>query len=294
MSFVKGLCLGLAGCLLFFSLLVFSGLLSIKSTVLQPQFMVDELDKLDITIAAREFLVDQMLDETYVEAVDRTLIETEPWIRLQMSEAVFSSYDYLLGKSRTFRITLNLDPLRKSLVDNLTGVYLESPPAEYLALSPSEQENYLTDLRQDTLDLIPSTLEINKDNLGEDIMSNLKQAKEAVSFINAAFWGLLAAVIMLALLLIIFLRKTKGILITFGIIFVVDGALIILAKILFQNSVYPGLAPVDLIPELQVWITQLMKDIVFPWQVCGISLLASGVLALAAGCFFFKGTRAAF
>jgi hypothetical protein len=281
MSFIRGLCLGLIGFLLFFCLLAFSLILTLRVTILQPEFMVKELDKLNIPVAAREFLGDQMLlDETYVKAIDNTLVEIEPWIRQQINEAVFSSYDYWLGKNRTFRIRLDLDPLRNSLVDNLTEVYLQSPPPEYLKLPPSEQKSYLASLRQDTLDLIPSTLEIDKDNLGEDIKAVFTRARETIFYLNIAFWGLLAALLLLAILLILTARKIKGILLSCGLLLTADGALILVAIRIISSKVYPRLISVDLISELQIWLSTFLQDTLFPWKAVGIALLIAGVLSL--------------
>jgi hypothetical protein len=288
MSFFKSLCLGLAGSLLFFSLLIFGLTLTARSTVLNPQFLVNESEKLDIDTAARELLADQTLvDETYTTALNRSIEELEPWIKRQISQIIYSSYDYLQGKNRNFKITLNIDPLKTSLIDNLTQVYLESPPPEYMALSRSKQESYLADIRQDTLDILPSTLEIDESVLGEDVMSVFKQAKAAAAFFDTAFLWSLVIVVLLIILMIIILRKVKEILRSLGVILILDGALTLLALVVFQNTYLSEVYPHDLIPELQVWISAVIKDLLAPGWVFGLVLLISGILFLA-GSFFWR------
>ncbi|MFC1974661.1 hypothetical protein ACFLVA_01450 [Chloroflexota bacterium] len=56
MKFLKGLALALLGFLLFLSLSIFGFAFQLNDTVLKPDFVVTELDKLDVSLLAKEVL----------------------------------------------------------------------------------------------------------------------------------------------------------------------------------------------------------------------------------------------
>ncbi len=61
MKLAKGLALSLLGFLLFLSLSTFGLVFTLNSTILNPDFVVQELDKLDVYSLTSEFLDEQML-----------------------------------------------------------------------------------------------------------------------------------------------------------------------------------------------------------------------------------------
>jgi hypothetical protein len=56
MNLLKGLALGLLSFLLFLSLYVFGLALTLNYTLLNPDFAISEVDRLDIPLLAEEFL----------------------------------------------------------------------------------------------------------------------------------------------------------------------------------------------------------------------------------------------
>ena len=116
MKFLKGLALGLLCFLLPLSLAVFGSAFTLNSTVLNPGFLVSELDNFDVSLLTEEILSQEVTQAEFPEELRVTLVDTiaelEPVVKEQVGAAIYSIYDYLLGKSE------NLD-LKQTLGDTL-------------------------------------------------------------------------------------------------------------------------------------------------------------------------------
>jgi len=126
MKFVKGLALSLLSFLLFLSLSIFGLALTLSNTILNPDFVVSELDRLDISSLAKEFISEQIPPEgeLMAEVLDDTIADLEPWIREQVNAGIYSSYDYLWGRSQSLSLVISLEPVKESLRDNLWEAFL--------------------------------------------------------------------------------------------------------------------------------------------------------------------------
>ncbi|MFC2059853.1 hypothetical protein ACFLTZ_02010 [Chloroflexota bacterium] len=112
MKFLKGLALSLLGFLLFMSLSLFGLALMLNSTVLSPDFMTSELERLDISSLVEESINQQMLQGEFPEELKTTIIDTipkvEPLLKEQVTAATYPVYDYLLGKKQSPDLALTL------------------------------------------------------------------------------------------------------------------------------------------------------------------------------------------
>ena len=92
----------------------------INRTVLNPDFVVSELDSLDVTSLAEDVLREQVPEEvTYIvpaelmdELLDDVISELEPWIREQADAAVYAGYDYLLSNSESLSLIVDMEPVK--------------------------------------------------------------------------------------------------------------------------------------------------------------------------------------
>lgn len=125
MNWPKGVAIGFLSLLLFLSLTVFGLVLTLNSTMLSADFVTSQLNNLDMSSLADE--VDEALIREIVEGisivaempeeardqeikalVERTkgaLAKFEPQIKEEISNAVHTIYDYLLGKSPSLDLT---------------------------------------------------------------------------------------------------------------------------------------------------------------------------------------------
>jgi len=125
MNVLKGFATGILSLLLFLSLSAFGIAFMINSTLLNPDFVAAEVDKVDISEVTREIAEEQIggqlpeelsfLKETVYDVIS----DQEPWLKEQINTAIYSGYDYFLGKSDRLEIAISLEPLKAGLRDSL-------------------------------------------------------------------------------------------------------------------------------------------------------------------------------
>ena len=121
---------------------------TLHDTIIIPDFIVTLLDELDISALADGFLEELpggegiSQEEDYLlwaffEASDDIITNLEPWLKEQVSTAIYPTYDYLLGKSQNLSLVISLEPAKEGVRDALWPVFLESPPPEFVGLPPA-------------------------------------------------------------------------------------------------------------------------------------------------------------
>lgn len=125
MGFLKGLGTAICGLLLFLSLTIFSIAFLVHNTVLSPDFITDQVDKLDVSEIARD-AADDLIGEQLpgevdflTDAVYRIIDEQEPWLKAQLNTAIYAVYDFLLGKTERLELVIPLDDIKADLKDNM-------------------------------------------------------------------------------------------------------------------------------------------------------------------------------
>ncbi len=268
---------------------------TLNSTILNPQFAVNEVEKLDIAAAAHEILEEQLPpDNIYFSAIDKTLDDVEPWMRQQLNEAIFTGYDYLLGRNSLFYLTISTDTLRQHLTENIKQAYIQSAPPEYTQLPAAEKEILLDEIEQQIETMVPPVLEIDQAMIGEDGIQIMTMLRDIFGFIHTGYFILIAVSLVLILLIILILHMVKDATRSLGIIFLIDGALSLIAFLIVKQFA-PGLIPLSDLPlRIQSWIPQVINDVLTPWGVFSIILLSAGIVLVVFSFFYFRmrGTSA--
>lgn len=159
MKFLKGLALFLLSSLLFLSLTVFGFAYMLNNTLLNPDFVTTQLNRLNISALVEEILSQQPEDVTS-EALVKTITELEPAMKEQLGAATDSIYDYLLGKSQNLDLALTL---RNTILDtdfvvsimdtlDMSSLIRESLKEQLSGEIPEEMIGYLDKPLDDTLD----------------------------------------------------------------------------------------------------------------------------------------------
>jgi hypothetical protein len=281
MTFLKSIALGLVGFWLFFTLSLLCLASTLNLTALNPQFAVAEVEKLDLESTVREMLADRIpLEESYLTAIDNTITELKPWIDQQISEVISACYDYLLSRAENIDLNISIETLKSVLVDKLTQAYLQSSPPEYLRLSPSEKDRFIKEMQQQTLDLFPSTIEINFETLGSEAKHIFEQGKTVMGYFRTVYYGLIGLAILMLLLMILILRKLRVISRSMGIVFILVGAVSGISCLIIKNVLAPQMSAYDIIPQLQTWMPMVIKDIASPLAAFGIAFAIVGAILL--------------
>lgn len=156
MPFLKNLSLSILSFFLFLSLTVFGVAFAIKNTVLNPDFVTAEINSLDVAE-----LLDEMVEiepsaemSGAYEYALATLPDIEPLVKAELSTAVHSVYDYLLGEKSQpeLRTTLGNTFFSPALVGALLDKLDLARLLEKYIPEPTGQG----DISQDIIDAIVS------------------------------------------------------------------------------------------------------------------------------------------
>jgi len=113
MGFLKGVALFLLSSLLFLSLSIFGLAFTLNQTILNPDFITSELDKLDVSSMADELISEQITRGEFPEELGTALVNTitklEPLVKEQISTIADPAFDYLLGKSQNLDLAQTLN-----------------------------------------------------------------------------------------------------------------------------------------------------------------------------------------
>ena len=289
MKFLKGLALTLLSLLLFLSLSIFGLALTLNHTILNPDFIISGLNKLDISSLTKDLLSQQIpQDEPYIaEVVDNTIADLEPWIRDQTHASIYSSYDYLLGRSQSLSLVISLEPLRDSLKSNLREAILRSPPPELAGVPPAIIELYINEAYQHIDQLIPPRFEFNESSLSPEVLVQLEQARQAIDYLQLGYKVLIGFILLLIVGIILINRQVRSSTRELGIIFLSYGAFEYLGIFVVKSLAGTQLPQLNIPPPLQVWLPQLLDDLLAPLEIFSLGLLIAGI-ALIIVSFVYK------
>jgi len=125
LNFLRGLGTFILSFLLFVSLSIFSLAFLIQSTILNPDFVSDQVDRIDLSELTHDFTEENIVGEIPGEArflqdaVYDVINDQEPWFKEQFHNVIYAGYDFLLGKSDTLEISIRLESLKESLRESL-------------------------------------------------------------------------------------------------------------------------------------------------------------------------------
>jgi hypothetical protein len=283
MKFLKGFALFILGSLLFFSLSTFGIAFMLNQTVLNPDFIVSQVDRLDINALAEDMLSQQVLpegEELMDEVVSNTIADLEPWIKEKAADAAYSIYDYLEGRSQNLSLVISLEPVKTSLRENLREAFLESLPPELEGLPPDMIESYFDEYYQQIAQAIPPTFELNEASMGAEGMALLEQTKQIIDYFNLSYTALIGIILLVILLIILVSREVRGSTRGLGINFLTCGVLSFLGTFAAEKLMGPILLQANMPPYLETWLPQLLSDVLAPLVTYSIVLASVGVILL--------------
>ena len=171
MTFLKNLAVSLFGFFLFLALSIFGFAFALKSTVLNPDFITTELNRLDMAALTKELVQIEPppelpeLNETIQSAVSRL----EPDVKKQADSAIHSVYDYLLDKKSEPRLAQTLretvlstgfvTPLINSIdIAPLAGTFIQQQLAQNLPVEIPDLDKYISEYLLSSKELLINAL----------------------------------------------------------------------------------------------------------------------------------------
>jgi len=298
MNVLKGLGLSLLSFLLFLSLAVFGIAFTLNSTLLNPEFVSAELDKLDLSAIVSELAEEQIMGQLPPEAafleedIQSIIADFEPQIKEQADAAIYSSYDFLLGKSERFSLVISLEPMKETLRDKLKQALLQKLPPELAAAPPEMVEQYFDQYYQQFAGQIPSSFEFDESDIPPETMAQIMQARQYISYFQTGYYALMGFMVLLVLAIILIQRNVRRITRGLGTTLLIYGAIEFVGLYVARNYL-PTSLPLDQIPpSIQMWVLGLTSDILAPLQAFSLGMLIGGVVLLVVS-FVYRPRAAA-
>jgi len=273
---MKGFAVGFLNFLLSLSIAALGLAFMLQSTILNPDFVISELDKLNAYPLVKEQLAGLFIkqipfeSEPLAKAIDATLAENEPWLREQVGNIVYTGHDYFTGKSESLSLIIQPEPIKESLRNNVLEAIQESQLA---GVPPAMVEQFINQY-------LPSTFDLNE-ILPPEIRGILEQVRQYVSYVQIAFKGLIALTILLILGIILIRREVRASARGIGITFTTYGAIwyggIFVAKHFTEPQLTQFVLGLGLPTQFQTMIPQLLNDIIAPLQMFSLGFLIAGV-----------------
>ena len=294
MNFLKGLMLSLLGLLLFLSLSVFGIAFTLNSTLLNPDFVVSEVDKIEVAPLVRGIAGGQIGEwlppeaEFLEDTIYGIIAAQEPWLKEQLNTAVYSAYDYFLGKSERLSLIISLEPLKESLRDSLWQVFKEELPPQLSGLPDAQIEPYFNEFFQQFAGQIPSEYEVDESMLPPEAMSVIGEVRQGIGYYQTGYYALIGFMALLVLGIVLIRRDVRNITRSLGITFLAYGA-IEYAGVFAAKYFAPTYLPVlpEIAPSLQTWLMGLFGDLLTPLEMFSLGCLAGGVVLLVVS-FVYK------
>lgn len=297
MNFLKGLALSILSFLLFLSLALFGTAFSLNSTLLNPEFTVAQVDRLDLPSLTREMTGEQFSqlppEMGFVkDAFYRTIDDNESWLKEQADAAIYSFYDYLFRRTERLSMVVSLEPLRENLRDNMWQTFMQAIPPQLSGLPQAQIEQYFDEYYQQFAEQIPSSFEVDESVIPPDVMAQIMQARQYIDYFQLGYKLLIVFMALLVVGIIVIHRDVKKITRGLGIPLLIYGVFeyggIWATKYFTPNY----LNMVDLPPSLQGWFSQLFDDFLAPLETFSLGLLIGGAVLIIASFVYPRLRRA--
>ena len=282
MRIIRGLFSGFFCSLLVTVLFLLGIVVTINLTILNPDFLIAELDKLDIYSVIIDEAKAQLPGEELIgaETLDNIITELEPWLEEQTAAVIHAVYGYL-KEDQELNVVISLEQVRAIAQENLRQTVLESLPPELQGASESQIEAFLSQVYGEIDNLIPQHFELNETSLGPEIMAGLEQARQIVGYIAIGYKVLIGIAVLLVLLVALaHWWQPKPIARSIGIVFTLVGIFFTITA-LFSRLITGAISRLagqsDILFELQPKLSQLVTDVMAPLQMYGIGFLIAGI-----------------
>ncbi len=293
MNVLKGFGLVILSFLLFLSLSVFGIAFMLNSTLLNPDFVASEVDKIDVSALviemAEEQIGEQLPEEAFFlkEALYGIISDQEPWLKEQLNAAIYTGYDFFLGKSERLDIIISLEPLKDNLRDSLWQTFKENLPSELSVLPEDQLKPYFDQYYQEFAGQIPSEFAFDESYIPPEVMEQMMLARQYIGYFQTAYSALIGFMVLLVLGIILINRNVRGTTRSLGISLLIYGALEFAGVYVARNFMPTSLPLPDIPSSLQMWLMGLFGDLLAPLQMFSLGVLIGGVVLLVVS-FVYK------
>jgi len=275
--------------LLFLSLSMFGIVVMANQTVLNPNFIVSQLDKLDLSLLTSQVLKNQIPQQVEFagEFLSDIVKDIEPEIKTQASALIYAGYSYFTGESQELKLSLSMvsvkEKLREKIIDNQERII----PSYLSTASQTAREEYLEDVYKKMTAGVPDRLEYTQSSWGREVQQRLNQISLTIGYFVLGYRVLIGLIVFLIMGLFIFVRPAMRAVRILGITALCAGFVQLLLYFAVVAVARYQLSQLTLPQALQAWFPSLINDFLISLVVVSIIILLIGIILL-----IISGTRA--
>jgi hypothetical protein len=268
--------------------LCFAGVIfALGQTLLDRDFTVAQVEKLETTELAEYIIRDQVVsqiafplylpvDAFIAGAVSETVSDMDPWLKQQTGIVINSLYDYLEGKTQNFSVVIELEPAKEQLKESISRAVTTSPPPGLTDIPPATIERYL----EPFYDRIPSSLVVDEDWLGPSNMVYINTLRQLVSNFHIFFYATIGFILFLIVCIILLNHEVRGSTRSLSVAFLGAGV-VSYGSIWLALNTTTALSSLPGVPAyLRSWLPQVMSDIMSTMEPYSYGLAGMGILLL--------------
>ena len=282
MGAVRGFFAGVFCFLLSIVLVLLGIIISLNMTVLNADFVTDELEKLDVYPLIIEQAKTMLPSQPYIDAktVDELATELTPWFEEQADTVIHAVYAYV-KEGQNLNVNIALEPVRAAVKAKIEETTLSSLPPQLQGASQSQIDAYMSQRYSGIDNAVPLNFELNQAVLGSAVMASLEPIKHIVGYIKIAYIvSITAAILLILLVALAHWWRPKAITLSIGITFMLVGLVCILGPLLnylITQLIDQAIGSFGILSGLQTKLSQLASDLTAPVRTYGIGFLISGI-----------------
>ncbi|MDO8578929.1 MAG: hypothetical protein Q7R50_07115 [Dehalococcoidales bacterium] len=272
---------------------------TLRSSILKTDFITAVIDKIDLGPVIQQVLNEQLstapsgYQDDVDTAVTRVVADITPAVKQQIEAAADPMLDYLVGKTDSFTITINVEQLKSSLKTALHDVVFASPPPDLAAVPAAQRETVFNQLFDNFAGGLGTSIQLDQSILGTDARTGLvdgirqaedglAQARQYVAWFQLGYMLLIVLTLVLIAAIVLVYREMRGSTRYLSIVFLSYGVLELAGVLVgryFAAKELPN-AVTDLPAPLQTWMTNLVIRLLAPTATYSIALIVAGVVLL--------------
>jgi len=234
-------------------------------------------------------------------AVAGVVADIKPVVKQQIEAAADPMLDYLVGKTDSFSITINVEQLKSSLKTALHDVVFASPPPDLAAVPVAQRETVFNQLFDNFAGGLETSVQLDQAILGPDARTGfvdgirqaedgLTQARQYVAWFQLGYAALIVLALVLIAAIALVYREVRGATRYLGIVFLSYGVLELAAAFAGRYLAAKELPKVltDVPATLQTWMANLVDRLLAPTTTYSIALLVAGVVLLIVSFVYAK------
>lgn len=183
--------------LLFLALSVFSVAFLLNSTVLNPDFMNSQIDKLDISSIADDMIREEITgqlprDAEFLQGVVIEVVDMEePVLKKELHKGIDNAYAYLLDEQEVFAFTISFVEIKQNISDVIWEAAVDYLNARLAGLPEAEVDRYVEKIaRQIPDDVMPMAIAVLPEGLRIEVIKQYLKELGGRGLFESASFGL--------------------------------------------------------------------------------------------------------